>query len=106
MSDGFKFFLRPFHMFSHCIISCGFFIGTVLVRPFLPEKNEENSSVECTGFISSSEQTRSGNNDIATANASSLVIRNIGGLPSVFWPHMIPGLGLIVLSLTFLPLTR
>ena len=83
---------RPFTMLVHCLVGAGYFIGSLIVRPFLPEESE-NSQAVCQD-----------NSTASTSCDFEGAVPIMSGLPSVFWPYIILSVIVVAVSLLFLPL--
>ena len=102
---------RPFTMLVHCTVSAGFLMGSLIVRPFLPEKlDEAEAKIVCEGMLHPTQNltpTKSYPNMILSgivANSTSEAnhIEYIGGIAAVFWPHLITAIGIVATSMAFL----
>ena len=78
---------RPFTMTVHSMISVGFLLGTVLVKPFLPEESgaEEDIDKICGSKENEATATKIPNN-----------------VDSISWPFVISGAWCVVFSIGYL----
>ena len=98
---------RPFTMMVHLLVGVGFFVGSLIVRPFLPDKSmaESGNSNDVCQSIGNVENVieETTNNNNSTCEFENTV-ETLAGLPSIYWPYIIMSCIVLLSALSFLPL--
>ena len=88
----------PFTQSLHAMVGLGFMMGSLVIRPFLPEENEETGTV-CHQSILNESVTQ-------ISNSSTEENLDIQELPNLIWPYGIVSIIHIVCSTAFLCLSK
>lgn len=86
-------------MMVHCLVGVGFLTGSLIVRPFLPTKSDDDSKdFQKVCSVSNVNNSEDGANNLED------VVDVVWGLPSIYWPYIIMAAVVVLSSWCFLPL--